>query len=236
MSVPFMKAYAQLLVKTCHKRGAHAIGGMAAFIPSRKDPIVNERAITKVTEDKQLEASNGFDGTWVAHPDLVPVAKAVFDQALAGKPHQKHVLREDVTPDAEALIDVRIAGGEITEEGVRHNIRVAIQYMNCWLNGLGAVALYNLMEDAATAEISRAQLWQWIRHKAHLRDGRVMTPELYRIFRTEELDLLGGLAKDRHKEVVELLDGLVLAPDFCEFLTLPAYRMLDSVRKTMEAT
>ncbi len=226
MSVPFMSSYAQLLVKTCHKRGAHAIGGMAAFIPSRKDAAVNERAIGKVREDKTIEARHGFDGTWVAHPDLVPVARAVFDEYLGQQPHQKQKLREDVLVTAKSLLDVSIPGGSITEEGVRHNIRVAIQYMNCWLNGLGAVALYNLMEDAATAEISRTQLWQWIHHKAKLADGRVLTPELYTQFRKEELDLLGGLEKDRHKQVIELLDGLVLAKDFSEFLTLPAYSML----------
>jgi malate synthase len=228
MSVPFMSAYAQLLVKTCHKRGAHAIGGMAAFIPSRKDPVVNERAMAKVQEDKTIEARHGFDGTWVAHPDLVPIAKAIFDEYLGSVEHQKHKLREDVHVQAKDLLDVTITGGQITEEGVRHNIRVAIQYMNCWLNGLGAVALYNLMEDAATAEISRTQLWQWIHHKAKLSDGRVLTPELYVQFRREELDLLGGPQKDRHQQVVELLDGLVLAREFSEFLTLPAYSMLDS--------
>jgi malate synthase len=230
MNTPFMRAYAQLLVRTCHKRGAHAIGGMAAFIPSRKDPAVNERAIAKVTEDKTLEAEAGFDGTWVAHPDLVPVAQRVFDEYLGNRPHQKHKLREDVIPDAKKLLDTHIPGGRITEEGVRHNIRVAIQYMNCWLNGLGAVGLYNLMEDAATAEISRAQLWQWVHHKASMDDGRVLTPELYSRFRNEELEKLGGPEKDRHKQVIELLDGLVLAKDFNEFLTLPAYQLLDTAR------
>ncbi len=227
MSVPFMSAYAQLLVKTCHRRGAHAIGGMAAFIPSRKDAAVNERAISKVQEDKTIEARHGFDGTWVAHPDLVPIARAVFDEYLGTKAHQKDKLREDVHVQAKDLLNVTIPGAQITEEGVRQNIRVAIQYMNCWLKGQGAVALYNLMEDAATAEISRTQLWQWIHHKAKLQDGRVITPELYTQFRSEELALLGGPEKDRHKEVIELLDGLVLAKDFSEFLTLPAYRMLD---------
>ncbi len=230
MSVPFMRAYAQLLVRTCHKRGAHAIGGMAAFIPSRKDAAVNALAIAKVTEDKTLEASAGFDGTWVAHPDLVSVARKVFDEFLGNRPHQKHKLREDVVPDAQKLLDTRIPGGRITEEGVRHNIRVAIQYMNCWLNGLGAVGLYNLMEDAATAEISRAQLWQWIHHKAALDDGRHMSSELYSKFRNEELEKLGGAGKDRHKQVIELLDGLVLAQQFSEFLTLPAYHLLDTER------
>ncbi len=226
MSSPFMKAYAHLLVKTCHKRGAHAIGGMAAFIPSRKDHDVNERAITKVTEDKTAEAKAGFDGTWVAHPDLVPVAMKVFDSFLGKRPNQKDKLREDVVPQAEALLDVRIEGGQITEEGVRHNIRVAIQYIDSWLKGLGAVALYNLMEDAATAEISRAQLWQWIRHRATLNDGRVITAELYQTLRDEELNRLGDPA--RFKQATELLNTLVATREFGEFLTLPAYRWLDA--------
>lgn len=226
MQVPFMRAYTELLVRSCHKRGAHAIGGMAAFIPSRKDPKVNEIAIRKVQEDKELEASSGFDGTWVAHPDLVPVANKVFTEVMGDQKNQKGNLREDVHITADQLLDFQIPGGVITEEGVRNNIRVAIQYMNHWLNGLGAVALYNLMEDAATAEISRAQLWQWINHKARLEDGRVITAELYTELRNQELEKLGGLNAGRHKEVIELLDGLVLSKDFCEFLTLPAYKLL----------
>ncbi len=225
MAVPFMRAYTELLVHTCHKRGAHALGGMAAFIPSRKDQQVNEQAIRKVTEDKEREASIGFDGTWVAHPDLVPVAMKVFDATLQKEPHQKSKL-PTIKPDAKRLIDTHIPGSSITEEGVRLNIRIAIQYMNCWLNGLGAVALYNLMEDAATAEISRAQLWQWIHHQATLQDGRTLTPELYNKFRREELEALGGLEKDHHQQVVGLLDGLVLGSEFGEFLTVPAYDLL----------
>ncbi|RYZ53753.1 MAG: malate synthase [Proteobacteria bacterium] len=225
-----MRSYAELLVKSCHKRGAHAIGGMAAFIPSRKDQEVNDQAIRKVTEDKQREVSIGFDGTWVAHPDLVPVAMKVFDAALGDSPNQKSKLRDDVKADAKALLNTNIEGSTITEEGVRHNIRVAIQYMNSWLNGLGAVALYNLMEDAATAEISRAQLWQWIRHKAKLADGRVVTADLYNQLRREELEALGGPQKDNNGKVVELLDKLVLSPEFGEFLTLPAYDLLQTAR------
>jgi malate synthase len=230
MAVPFMRSYAELLVKSCHKRGAHAIGGMAAFIPSRKDQEVNDQAIRKVTEDKQREVSIGFDGTWVAHPDLVPVAMKVFDAALGDSPNQKSKLRDDVKADAKALLNTNIEGSTITEEGVRHNIRVAIQYMNSWLNGLGAVALYNLMEDAATAEISRAQLWQWIRHKAKLADGRVVTADLYNQLRREELEALGGPEKDNNGKVVELLDKLVLSQEFGEFLTLPAYDLLQTAR------
>lgn len=230
MNVPFMRAYTELLVRTCHRRCAHAIGGMAAFIPSRKDSAVNERALSKVSEDKTLEAQNGFDGTWVAHPDLVPVAQKIFDQHLGTRPHQKDKLREDVVPQANKLLDLRIEGAQTTEEGVRHNIRVAIQYLNCWLQGLGAVALYNLMEDAATAEISRAQLWQWIRHRATLNDGRVMTPELYKTFRSEELARLETAGAFRKSEAVEILDGLVLSQEFTDFLTLPAYKRLDLQR------
>lgn len=226
MGVPFMRAYAQLMVRSCHKRGAHAIGGMAAFIPSRKDQKVNETAMRKVKEDKELEASSGFDGTWVAHPDLVSVATNVFTEVMGDRKNQKENLREDVHITGDQLCDFQISGGKITEEGLRSNIRVAIQYMNHWLNGLGAVALYNLMEDAATAEISRAQLWQWIKHKAHLDDGRLITPELYTELRNQELEKLGGLNHGRHKEVVELLDGLVLGQEFSEFLTVPAYELL----------
>ncbi|MBC7531580.1 MAG: malate synthase A [Oligoflexus sp.] len=230
MGVPFMRAYAELLVQSCHKRGAHAIGGMAAFIPSRRDQEVNDQAIRKVTEDKQREVSIGFDGTWVAHPDLVPVAMKVFDAALMDSPNQKSKLRDDVKRDVARLLDTNIPGSSITEEGVRHNIRVAIQYLSSWLHGLGAVALYNLMEDAATAEISRAQLWQWIRHKAKMQDGRVITAELYNQYRQEELDALGGPEKDNYRQVVTLLDGLVLSPEFAEFLTLPAYDLLRDAR------
>ena len=188
MQVPFMRAYTELLIKSCHKRGAHAIGGMAAFIPSRRDPVVNENAIRKVTEDKELEAKSACDGTWVAHPDLVPVANAVFTEAFGDRLNQKHNLREDVHITAEQLRDFHIPGGAITEAGVRLNINIAIQYMNHWLNGLGAVAIHNLMEDAATAEISRAQLWQWIKHEIKLEDGRTLTPELYAELRNQELE------------------------------------------------
>jgi malate synthase len=230
MGVPFMRAYSELLVRTCHKRGAHAIGGMAAFIPSRRDQAVNNQAMTKVTEDKEREASIGFDGTWVAHPDLVPVALKIFDKVLGDRPHQKDKLRDDVIPDERKLLDTSVPGSSISEAGVRLNVRIAIQYINHWLGGLGAVALNNLMEDAATAEISRAQLWQWIHHKAKLDDGRVLTPELYSQFRREELDGLGGPSKEHHTSAVELLDGLVLSRDFPEFLTLPAYNLLDTAR------
>lgn len=225
MTVPFMRAYTELLVKTCHKRGAHAMGGMAAFIPNRRDPEVTERALEKVREDKNREAADGFDGTWVAHPDLVPVAMACFDRVLGANPHQKSRLREEVQVTASDLIDPHIPGGTITEAGVRNNISVALQYLNAWLQGTGAVAIFNLMEDTATAEIARAQLWQWLRHEAQLDDGRMLEAKLYRALRDEELSKLepGG----RLDEAKELLDRLVLEQDFVEFLTLLAYEHLD---------
>jgi len=230
MAVPFMRCYAELLVKTCHRRGAHAMGGMAAFIPSRKDAEVNRVALAKVREDKDRETGQGFDGTWVAHPDLVPVAREVFDRVLGERPNQKHVLREEVTARAEDLLSVGIKEGRVTEAGVRLNVSVALQYMDAWLRGNGAVGIYNLMEDAATAEISRAQLWQWIRHRAPLADDGVMTPDVYARIRDEEVAKLceGRDPNDRcFHEAVELLDKLVLASEFEPFLTIPAYRLLD---------
>ncbi|MCL6526809.1 MAG: malate synthase A [Thermaceae bacterium] len=224
MTVPFMRAYTELLVRTCHKRGAHAIGGMAAFIPSRRDPEVNERALKAVRADKERESGDGFDGTWVAHPDLVPVALEVFNQVLGEAPNQKHRLREEVRVQPEQLLDFRIPGGKVTEAGVRNNISVGLQYTAAWLGGSGAVAIFNLMEDAATAEISRSQLWQWIHKGAVLEDGRPLTPELYRQLKAEETAKLGGLP--RLQEAADLLDSLVLQPQFEEFLTLPAYTYL----------
>ncbi len=227
MAVPFMRAYAQLLVKTCHRRGAHAIGGMAAFIPSRKDPQVNEIAMAKVREDKEREANDGFDGTWVAHPDLVPLAMEIFDQIVGDRPHQKDKLREDVHVSAHELIDVAIAGGKITEAGVRNNISVALQYLNSWLGGNGAAAIYNLMEDAATAEISRAQIWQWTHQHAQLDAGQPVDAALYQRIRDEELVKLGGKERHHYGQAVDLLDQVALSDDFVDFLTLPAYSLLD---------
>jgi malate synthase len=226
MTVPFMRAYTELLVRTCHKRGAHAIGGMSAFIPSRKDPEVNARAIEQVTKDKERESGDGFDGTWVAHPDLVPVAMAVFDKVLGDKPNQKDRLREDVDGKvkAEHLIDFSVPGGKITEAGVRNNISVGLQYLAAWLSGSGAVAIFNLMEDAATAEISRSQLWQWLHKGATLEDGRPFTQELYTQLKQEELAKLAGMKN--LEEATQLLDELVLQPEFKDFLTLPAYDRL----------
>lgn len=227
MSVPFMHAYTELLVKTCHKRNAHAIGGMAAFIPSRDDETINQMAITKVSEDKKIEALAGFDGTWVAHPDLVPVAKTIFSDAFGEKINQKDILRSDVDVKASELQDFYIPDKAITEQGVRSNIRIAAEYLDHWLHGLGAVALNHLMEDAATAEISRAQLWQWIHHEAVLDDGRAIDAEMYINFRREELANIAPLGLRHKEQVEEILDGLVLDGEFCEFLTIPAYKLLD---------
>ncbi|HEX9331792.1 MAG TPA: malate synthase A [Anaerolineales bacterium] len=234
MAVPFMRAYTELLVQTCHKRGAHAIGGMAAFIPSRKDPQVNETALAKVREDKLRESSDGFDGTWVAHPDLVPVAKEVFDAVLKENPHQKSRLREEVHVIAKDLLDVRSAGGQITDIGVRLNINVSLQYLDSWLRGSGAVGIYNLMEDTATAEISRAQIWQWLHHPfVAMSDGRQVTSELYRKYLSEELNRVKGLSNEQDygsstaETAKAIFDRLVTHPDFIEFLTLIAYDYLD---------
>ncbi|HWP45606.1 MAG TPA: malate synthase A [Candidatus Limnocylindrales bacterium] len=234
MTVPFMRAYTELLVKTCHHRGAHAIGGMAAFIPSRKDPKVNEVALAKVREDKERESRDGFDGTWIAHPDLVPVAREVFEKALQGKPHQKERLREEVQVSAKDLRTFVVPGGQITEGGVRNNISVALQYIESWLRGIGAVAIFNLMEDAATAEISRSQLWQWV-HNPHavLDDGRKVTVDLYRAWLPEELEKIKSLfGEARYRTgkfdlARQILDKLVLERDFIQFLTLLAYDYLD---------
>ena len=228
MTVPFMRSYTELLVKTCHKRGAHAIGGMAAFIPSRKDPKINEVAIPKVRDDKVRESNDGFDGSWVAHPDLVPVCKEVFDAKLGARPNQKERQRPEVSVAAGDLLDDHVDGGRITEAGIRNNISVALQYLAHWLDGLGAVAIFNLMEDAATAEISRSQLWQWIRNRARLDDGREMNLELYDRLRDEEIAKLGALDQARLGQARAILDGLVRSDRFTEFLTLPAYDALEA--------
>jgi malate synthase len=226
MTVPFMKSYCDLIVRTCHNRKAHAMGGMAAFIPSRRDEEINRSAMAKVTEDKQREVGLGFDGTWVAHPDLVPIAKKVFDEALGTKPNQKEKLREDVKVTAEQLIDARIDNGAITEKGISNNVDVALQYINSWLEGVGAAAIHNLMEDAATAEISRAQLWQWIKNKAKLSDGRDMTAKLYSELVEKHVSELSAAKPGRFAEARKLLDDLVLSDEFIEFLTIPAYKYL----------
>ena len=226
MAVPFMRAYTKLLVQTCHRRGAHAIGGMAAFIPNRRDAEVTRVALAKVTEDKERESGDGFDGTWIAHPDLVPVARPVFEQVLNGRDHQKHRSPE-ATIVGQDLVDLRIPDGQVTLGGVRNDVSVVLQYLNAWLQGNGAVAIYNLMEDVATAEISRAQLWQWVHNGAMLNDGRAVDLALYEAIRDEELERLGGRAAERFADAVELLDGLVASKTFVEFLTLGAYERLD---------
>lgn len=225
MAVPFMRAYTELLVRTCHKRGAHAIGGMAAFIPSRRDPEINRVALAKVQEDKEREASAGFDGTWLAHPDLVPTAKAVFDAQLGDRPNQKDRLREDVSIAPEQLVDTAIPGSSITDGGVRMNVSVALQYIDSWLRGNGAAAINNLMEDAATAEISRAQIWQWIRTGSTTEDGEPITIERYRRTRDEELDRLGRTPT--LEAAAGVLNQLVESDEFIPFLTIPAYTLID---------
>jgi malate synthase len=228
MTVPFMRAYTELLVQTCHRRGAHAIGGMAAFIPSRRDPAVNATAMARVREDKERESRDGFDGTWVAHPDLVPLATEVFDRVLGAAPNQKDRLREDVTVTAEQLREIRVDGGRVTEAGVRLNVSVALQYLDAWLGGNGAAAINNLMEDAATAEISRSQLWQWRVTGAPLDDGRPLTADRYRGIRDEELARLSGSAVGggHLADATTLLDELVLDDELAEFLTVGASALL----------
>ncbi|MEO5918504.1 MAG: malate synthase A, partial [Candidatus Limnocylindrales bacterium] len=227
MTVPFMRAYTELLVRTCHARGAHAIGGMAAFIPSRRDEAVNATAMARVREDKERESGDGFDGTWVAHPDLVPLATEVFDRVLGSAPDQRDRLRDDVDVSAAQLADIRVAGGRITEAGVRLNISVALQYIDSWLSGNGAAAINNLMEDAATAEISRSQLWQWRSTGARLADGGTFDAARYLALRAElAAELAGG--SQRLGDAVSLLDRLVLEEEPAEFLTLDAYQLLDA--------
>jgi malate synthase len=230
MTVPFMRAYTELLVKTCHRRGAHAMGGMAAFIPSR-DEEVNRQAFDKVREDKVRESRDGFDGTWIAHPGLGPVAREAFEEVLGKRPHQKHRHRDEVDVRAADLLSIPATPGQVSRDGVRQNVSVAVRYLAAWLDGWGAAALDNLMEDAATAEISRSQLWQWRHHEAPLADGGAMSAELYRQIRDEEIRALRADTENpftaRLDEAVELLDMLVLSDAFTGFLTLPGYEKLD---------
>jgi len=233
MTVPFMRAYTDLLVQTCHRRGAHAMGGMAAFIPSRKDPKINEVALAKVRDDKRRETNDGFDGTWVAHPDLVPVAREIFDSALGSKPHQKERARADVRVSPESLRDFHIEGGHITEAGLRNNINVALQYLESWLRGNGAVGIFNLMEDAATAEISRSQLWQAIHHHATLAGGGHATRELYDSLVHQELAAISAqsgeknFAASRIETARRILDELITSDELADFLTIRAYQELE---------
>lgn len=226
MAVPFMRAYAKLLVDTCHKRGAHAIGGMAAFIPSRKDQAINEVALKKVQEDKEREASDGFDGTWVAHPDLVSTARAVFDKVLGAKPDQKEKTN-NIKVSPQDLLNTAIEG-EVTREGVQNNIDVALRYLDSWLSGNGAAAIHNLMEDAATAEIARAQLWQWIKYSTSVKSPHFienMNKDIYLSIKNNLIDKLRETAP-HIKEASEILDALVLSEQFEDFLTTRAYLYL----------
>lgn len=230
MGQAFLQAYSFKLIQTCHRRGAFAMGGMAAQIPVKGDPAANEAAFAKVRADKEREATNGHDGTWVAHPDLVPVAMEVFDRLMPGR-NQLDKLREDITVTREDML--RIHEGERTEGGLRENIRVGVQYIEAWLRGRGAVPLYNLMEDAATAEISRTQIWQWLRHEAKLADGRTVTPELLRELIDQEMAGLRNtlpaeaFTGGRFAEAQRIFLDMCLAETLEEFLTLPAYRVLD---------
>jgi malate synthase len=233
MTVPFMHAYAELLVATCHRRGAHAIGGLAALIPSRTDPERNQRALEGVQADKEREVSQGYDGTWVAHPDLVPVTRAVFERGLDRRPNQLERRREDVRVTADDLQDLASTPGEITDAGVRTNVSVGFQYLSFWLAGRGAAAIDSLMEDAATAEISRTQIWQWVRHRAVLEDGRTVTAELVReVLDEETAKIRSRVGEDiwqagRPVETREIFDSVALAPQLAEFLTIAAYDYLD---------
>ncbi|MFE2773632.1 malate synthase A [Microbacterium resistens] len=232
MTAPFMRAYTELLVRTCHRRGAFAMGGMAAFIPNRRDPQVTEAAIAKVRADKTREADDGFDGSWVAHPDLVPVCREVFDAVLGDRPNQLDRLREDVSVTADQLLDVPSAGGEATEAGLRTNLYVAVAYTAVWLSGNGAVAIHNLMEDAATAEISRSQIWQQVRVGTTLADtGRVVTPALVEELLAEEVDRLRGEVDEAafaefYEPAARLVRDLCLEDEYVDFLTTAAYELV----------
>jgi len=230
MTVPFMRAYTELLVRTCHKRGAHAIGGMAAFIPS-KDPEVNEQAFAKVRADKEREAGDGFDGSWVAHPGMVEICKEVFTAVLGDRPNQLDKLREDVHVTAEQLLDVAATPGEVTEAGLRNDISVGIQYLESWLRGSGAVGIFNLMEDAATAEIARSQVWQWLHNGVRLAGGETVTRDLVERLIDEEMKEIAEARGDsfeggRWDDARALFTEMALSDDYSDFLTLPAYERM----------
>jgi malate synthase len=221
MTVPFMRAYTELLVSTCHRRGAHAIGGMSAFIPNRRDPEATERALAQVAADKRREATDGFDGSWVAHPDLIDTARAEFDAVLGDRPNQVDRLRDDVHVTPDDLLDLRI-DGTVTDAGVAANVSIALRYLEAWLRGTGAVAIDGLMEDAATAEISRSQLWQWIHRRVVTAEGTLVTRELVERLLLEELVRLEQPGS-RFEEAAEIVRATALADDFPAFLTIPAY-------------
>ncbi|WP_404288962.1 malate synthase A [Glutamicibacter arilaitensis] len=229
MTSPFMRAYTEQLVRACHRRGASAIGGMSAFVPSRKDASINQIAFAKVSEDKTREAKDGFDGSWVAHPDLVPVAREVYDQVLGANPHQISRTREDVEVSASELLNVAGLEGRITERGIRENIEIGIRYIESWLRGNGAVALRNLMEDAATAEISRSQLWQWIHQSAITDTGEVITRAWMHELTDETIERIERFEGDRFEQAVEIFEACALRDDFPTFLTSATYlRYLDT--------
>lgn len=232
MTAPFMRAYTELLVQTCHKRGAFAMGGMAAVIPNRKEPAITEQAFDKVRADKAREASDGFDGSWVAHPDLVPICREVFDSVLGDRPNQIERQRPEVSVTAAQLLDVPSADGQVTEAGLRSNLYVAIAYVAVWLSGNGAVAIRNLMEDAATAEISRSQVWQQIRNKVTLTDtGNTVTPELVTALIEEETERLRGETDENsfrefYEPASRLIADICTTDEYTDFLTLPAYELI----------
>ena len=228
MTAPFMRAYTELLVRTCHKRGAFAMGGMAAFIPNRRDREVTEQALAKVRADKSREAADGFDGSWVAHPDLVPVCREEFDAVLGARPNQLDVPRADVDVRAEQLLDVAATEGAVTAAGLRGAVDVGVRYLVSWLGGNGAAAIHNLMEDAATAEISRSQVWQWVHNGVVLDDGERVTADLVRAVLAEVRAELTGQVDAAHLATAcELFDQVALAEDFADFLTVPAYQRID---------
>src|SRR5262245_38200869 len=222
MTAPFMRAYTELLVASCHRRGAMAMGGMAAFIPSRRDPEVNAAGLAKVRADKEREAGDGFDGSWVAHPDLVPVCQEVFDATLGARPNQLDRLRDDVRVSADQLLDIAATPGSVTIGGVRGNISVGVRYIASWLAGTGAAAIDNLMEDAATAEISRSQIWQWVHNATTVDTGEAVTEELVRQLLAQD----SAIAGPEYDTARELFLRVALADDFVEFLTLPAYDLI----------
>ena len=232
MTAPFMRAYTELLVSTCHKRGAHAIGGMAAAIPNRRDAEANDAAMAKVRADKTREAGDGFDGSWVAHPDLVPICREVFDAVLGERPNQVERTRDDVHVTADQLLDVRSTPGEITEAGLRGNVSVGLQYLQAWLRGSGAVAIFGLMEDAATAEISRSQVWQWQSLGVELSSGQVVTRDLVNTVIDEELAKIAATVGDEAfaqggwDAATDLYREMATSEDFADFLTLPAYERM----------
>jgi malate synthase len=234
MTTPMMRSYTELLVHTCHRRGAFAIGGMAAFIPNRRVPEINEQALARVREDKDREAADGFDGSWVAHPDLVPICRQAFDDVLGGSPNQVDRLRDDVQVSAGDLLSVAKTPGQVTEAGLTNDITVCLQYVEAWLRGHGAVALFNLMEDVATAEIARSQVWQWVHNRTRLSDGRIVTPDLVRLIADNEIRALHDspeanvtAAARRWDDARQVFERVALDDDYAEFLTYETYPLID---------